>query len=156
MPDATNDDPRLEIRAAGAKGRGVFTRLAITNGSPILSLGGRLLPTKDLTDDLLVLQLGPDLWLCSDGSLLDDMINHSCDANAGFLEGTPALYALRDIAAGEEICWDYSTSISEPGWTLACHCGSARCRGVIRPWDELSPADRTRLRGHSLQYLRDR
>jgi uncharacterized protein len=151
---ATTHDPRLEMRAAGDKGRGVFTRLPISSGSLILPLGGRHLPTRDLSDDLLALQVGPDLWLCSDGSLLDDMINHSCDANAGFLDGTPVLYALRDIAAGEEICWDYSTSIAEPGWTLACRCGSDSCRGIIRPWGELSTVEQTRLRNRALQYLR--
>src|SRR5262245_12170339 len=156
MHDTIVHDTRFEVRAAGTKGRGVFTRAPISSGSLILPLAGRLLPTSDLTDDLLALQVGPDLWLCSDGSLLDDMINHSCDPNAGFLEGSPVLYALRDIAAGEEICWDYSTSISDRGWTLACHCGSARCRSIIRPWDELSATDRTRLHGHALRYLRNR
>src|SRR4029077_4024884 len=120
----------------------------------ILALEGRLLSTAALTDDLVALQVGPDLWLCSDGSLLDDLINHSCAANAGFLTGAPVLFALRDIAAGEEICWDYSTSISEPDWTLECRCGSPGCRGLIRPWQDLAPTDQARLRGITLRYLR--
>ena len=95
------------------------------------------------------------LWLCSDGSLLDDLVNHSCAPNAGFLTGEPVLFALRDIAAGEEIGWDYSTSISEPGWSLACRCASPDCRGVVRPWGELSVADRERLRACTLHYLRE-
>jgi hypothetical protein len=107
-----------------------------------------------LTDDMLALQVGPDLWLASDGTLTDDFANHSCDPNAGFLDGEPVLYALRDIEAGEEITWDYSTSISETGWSLDCRCQSARCRGVIRPWFELSPKDRERLHGTALRYLR--
>src|SRR5262245_40922045 len=109
-------DPKLEIRPAGAKGRGVFALKPIVKRQPVLGLEGRLLPTEALTDDLLALQVGPDLWLCSNGSLLDDIVNHSCDPNTGFTTGETVLYALRDIAAGEEICWDYSTSISEPGW----------------------------------------
>jgi hypothetical protein len=113
-----------------------------------------LLPTQSLTEDLLALQVGRDLWLCSDGSSLDDQVNHSCDPNTGFIEGTPVLYALRDIEAGEEISYDYSTSISEPGWSLECHCGSRHCRGTILPWGELEPGYRDRLRGQSLNYLR--
>jgi SET domain-containing protein len=149
-------DPVLEIRPAGAKGRGVFAGEPIAAGRRIVALGGRLLTTADLTDDLLALQVGDDLWLCSDGSLLDDMINHSCDPNAGFPDGEPVLSALRDIAAGEEIGWDYSTSIAEPGWSLDCRCGAANCRGVVRPWGELSAPDRDRLRGLAVRYLRDR
>jgi SET domain-containing protein len=147
-------DPKLEARPAGAKGRGLFAAEPIAAGRRILPLGGRLLPSGELTDDLLALQVGPDLWLCSDGSLPDDLINHSCDPNAGFLDGDLVLHALRDIAAGEEVCWDYSTSIAEPGWSLDCRCGSARCRRVVRSWGELSAAEREQLRGVALQYLR--
>lgn len=147
------DDPKLEVRDAGAKGRGVFALERIAAGRRIVALEGKLLQTAELTDDLLALQVGPDLWLCSDGSHLDDMINHSCDANAGFRDGATVLYALRDIEVGEEICWDYSTSISEAGWSLECCCGSPRCRGVILPWGELADAERARLRGQALRYL---
>jgi hypothetical protein len=144
----------LEIRQTDHKGRGVFALEPIAHGQRILEFQGRVLKTAELTDDLLAMQIGPDEWLCSNGSLLDDCVNHSCDPNAGFLDGTPALYALRDIAAGEEIGWDYSTSIGEPGWTLACRCGSARCRGVVRSWGELASLERERLRPMALSYLR--
>ena len=148
-------DPDLEIRMTEHKGRGVFARAPIATGRRILIFQGRLLPSAALTDDLLAMQVGPDLWLCSDGSLLDDCVNHSCEPNSGFLDGEPVLSALRDIAAGEEIVWDYSTSIAEPGWTMACRCGSPSCRGVIRAWPELGEADRERLRSLALRHLRD-
>jgi len=153
MPEAMQD-PELEIRLTPHKGRGVFTRARIARGRKILTFQGRELATGDLYDDLVAMQIGPALWLCSDGSLLDDCVNHSCEPNAGFLDCEPVLYAVRDIEAGEEIGWDYSTSISEPGWSMDCRCGSARCRGVIRPWGELAAADREALRGLALGYLR--
>jgi SET domain-containing protein len=148
-------DPKLDIRPAGDKGRGVFALEPIAAGRRILPLGGQLLTNAELTDDTLALQVGPDLWLCSDGSLLDDIVNHSCDPNAGFANGELVLVALRAIAVGEEITWDYSTSISEAGWALDCRCGSAICRGVVRSWGELACADRERLQGQALRYLRD-
>jgi hypothetical protein len=147
-------DPKLEIRPAGAKGRGVFALEPIAKGQRVLALEGRELPSEALTDDMLALQVGPDLWLCSDGALLDDCVNHSCDPNTGFTTGATILFALREIKAGEEICWDYSTSISEPGWSLTCCCGSPCCRGVVRPWGELRPEERERLRPIALKYLR--
>src|SRR6267142_1403660 len=105
--------PELEVRPTAHKGRGVFARSPIARGQMILEFQGRVLPTRELTDDLLAMQIGPDLWLCSDGSLLDDCVNHSCEPNAGFKDGEPILFALRDIAIDEEIIWDYSTSIGE-------------------------------------------
>jgi SET domain-containing protein len=146
--------PQLEIRLTPLKGRGVFTREPIAGGQKIMAFQGWVLPTEALSEDLMAMQIAPDLWLCSDGSLLDDYVNHSCEPNAGFLEGDLVLYGLRDIDTGEEICWDYSTSISQPGWSMECRCGSLRCRGVIRSWGELTPAKREALRGLALAYLR--
>jgi hypothetical protein len=51
------------------------------------------------------------------------------------------------------LTWDYSTSISEKGWSLNCLCGSWRCRGVIVPFGELAPHERERLRSIALRYL---
>src|SRR3954464_3905021 len=135
------------------KGRGLFAARAIPAGCPVVQMQGWLARTDELDEAWMAMQVGEDLWLCSSGELLDDCGNHSCDPNAGFLTGEPVLVALRDIAAGEEVCWDYSTSISLPGWSLDCRCGSANCRGVIRPWQELAAADRDRLRGVTLNYL---
>jgi hypothetical protein len=145
----------LEVRMTQSKGRGVFAVRPIAKGQKILEFQGRVLKTAELTDDLLAMQVGPDEWLCSDGSLLDDCVNHSCEPNGGFVRGDPVLYALRDIDAGEEIGWDYSTSIGEIGWGLACRCDSPRCRQIVRSWGELSALERERLRGIALNYLRD-
>jgi len=150
-----NETIHLEVRQAGAKGKGVYTLEAIAAGRLVVPLGGQVLTSAELTDDMLALQLGPDLWLCSDGSRLDDMINHSCEPNSGFTDGTPVLYALRNIAEGEEITWDYSTSLSEPGWTLDCCCGATNCRSVVASWGELGEDHRQRLHGIALQYLRE-
>jgi len=149
-------DPQLEVRLTPHKGRGLFTLEQIATGTKVLTFQGRVLNTDELTDDLLAMQIGTDLWLCSDGSLADDCVNHSCDPNCGFPAGDLELHALRDIQAGEEITWDYSTSISEPGWTMECRCGSATCRGTIRPWGELATYDRDRLRPIALAYLRSK
>lgn len=76
-------------------------------------------------------------------------INHSCTANAeidlGLDEhGEPwaKLYAWRDIAAGEEVTYDYEfpAALAEP-----CTCGSPQCRGwIVREEDLhlLSPSSR--------------
>ncbi len=154
-PEAADENPRLEVRPTENRGRGVFALVPISAGAHVLKFQGAILKSAELTDDLLAMQIGPDKWLCSDGSFLDDCVNHSCEPNAGFTEGTPELYALRDISIGDEITWDYSTSIGEPGWTLDCRCGSKVCRGVVRAWPELEPEVRERLRPIALKYLQD-
>jgi hypothetical protein len=148
--------PRLEVRPAGAKGQGVFAGGPIRAGRLVAVCRGVVLRGDELGPDHFAMQVGEDLWLCSEGDHLDDRLNHSCDPNVGFVTGAAELYALRDIAAGEEVCWDYSTSLSEAGWGLECGCGSASCRGVVRPFPELAEADRARLRPIALAYIRER
>ncbi|HKC81670.1 MAG TPA: SET domain-containing protein [Gemmatimonadaceae bacterium] len=145
----------LIVGDAGSKGRGVFAAQAISAGSLVAKIGGRLCHTADIPDGYDAVQVGDDDWLCSDGTRIDDLINHSCDANVGFLTGEPELYAIRNIAAGEEICWDYSTSINETGWRMECECGSHKCRSAVLPFSELSPVDQERLLPITLRYLRD-
>lgn len=148
----------LEVRDAGAKGRGLFAVVAIPAGTKLLELGGTIFSTVDLPDgdDWMALQFGDNQWLCSQGTHLDDFANHSCNPNAGFTSEELSLWSLRNIAEGEEITWDYSTSIDEPGWSLDCRCGSLNCRGQISPWHELSQADRDRLRSIAISFLRNR
>jgi hypothetical protein len=145
----------LEVRQTPNMGRGVFATAPIARGSLIVKCEGWLAETAKLDDNWHAMQVGPDLWLCSEGDCLDECINHSCNPNAGFLNGDAVLYALRDIDAGEHIAWDYSTSIAEFGWTLECLCGAANCRRVVRSWLELTPAERERLRPIALSYLRE-
>jgi SET domain-containing protein len=83
----------------------------------------------------------------SDGTVIDAnvrgnaarWINHSCDANAQSLEyddGRVFIEARRTIRRGDEITYDYRLSLDGPltKRTLAayaCHCGTAKCRGVL-------------------------
>ncbi|MHC5034292.1 MAG: SET domain-containing protein-lysine N-methyltransferase, partial [Planctomycetota bacterium] len=59
-------------------------------------------------------------------------INHSCDPNS-FVRavlGTRYVFARRDIAAGEEITYDYCVD-GEGDTVWTCNCGSDRCRHTI-------------------------
>jgi hypothetical protein len=57
-------------------------------------------------------------------------INHSCDPNTAF-QGLN-IYAIRDIAVGEELTFDYSTMYSENMLEFPCQCQSPKCRKIIR------------------------
>ena len=57
--------------------------------------------------------------------------NHSCAPNAvlRIRQGRVEFYAMRDVAAGEELTVDYGES--HHGGKLACRCGSPRCAGRL-------------------------
>jgi SET domain-containing protein len=58
-------------------------------------------------------------------------INHSCAPNAvlRIRQGRVEFYALRDIAAGEELCCNYGESHHEG--RLRCRCGAPNCAGRL-------------------------
>ena len=130
-------------------GKAVFAAEGFRAGEEIIAFTGPRLRADRLpsrlsgTADRFV-QIARDTYLGPSGAI-DDLINHSCAPNAGlrFDRNVPVLVALREIAAGEEITWDYSTTLSDRDWRMACACGTPDCRGVIAAFDTL-PADRRR------------
>jgi hypothetical protein len=89
----------------------------------------------------ITLQVGLDAFKLPNGSL-DDFTNHSCNPNTGIRltdRGTVIL-ALRDIAAHEELTYDYSTYLNNSYESLRCLCGAANCRGVVGNFSTL-PAE---------------
>ncbi|MFT5233871.1 MAG: hypothetical protein ACI9UK_001332 [Candidatus Krumholzibacteriia bacterium] len=62
--------------------------------------------------------------------------NHSCNPNAGIADNRN-LVAIRPILPGDEIFFDYSTTMDEHDWTMPCRCGEDKCRGVVRDFEEL-------------------
>lgn len=57
--------------------------------------------------------------------------NHSCRPNAvlRIRQGRVEIYAMRDIAPGEEITCDYGETHHEG--RLTCRCGAPGCRGAL-------------------------
>ena len=84
-----------------------------------------------------------------------EMVNHSCDPNAGIL-GQITLVALRDIDPGEEICFDYAMSDSNPYDEFNCLCGSPHCRGKVKGNDWKNPELQQRYAGYFSAYLQRR
>jgi hypothetical protein len=133
--------------APGLAGRGLFAARPFTRGELVLQFEGRYHTGEEL--DRLGFTQGYPLQIgASHFVLLDEpyvYCNHSCDPNTGL---TPelALRAVRDIAIGEEISFDYSTTMLEDNsWTLECGCNSALCRGRIEDFDRLHPHTQQRL-----------
>ena len=84
-----------------------------------------------------------------------DYVNHSCEPNSG-LSGQITLVAMRDIAAGEEITYDYATSDGSSYDEFQCGCGSALCRGHVSGEDWRRPELWKRHAGYFSPYLQRR
>ena len=79
------------------------------------------------------------------------LINHSCAPNCG-VKDLIRIVAMRDIAPGEEIFWDYDMS-DNAEWRMFCMCGAEECRRVLMGYRYLPQEFRDRYRGYISGYL---
>ncbi len=119
-------------------GEGVFAGRAFAAGEKIWTMTGTVYGNSRTGQDPDFVGLGPGLWMDPDPPL--NKLNHSCAPNACF-GPKRQLFALRPIAKGEEITFDYSTSEVDPQWTMACECRAKGCRRGLHAI-QISFADR--------------
>ena len=145
----------IELKTSGTHEKGIFAKSEIKKGDHIITFSGPLLHRSEVDFNDYHLQVGEEHYLGPSRDL-DDYINHSCSPNSGFSEGLK-LIALTDIAIGEEITWDYSTAIDEPGFPgIPCRCGSNVCRGEITSYRHLPAEIQGRLAPYLLPYLKQK
>ena len=109
---------RLEVRSAGARGRGVFALEAIPAGNLIESADVIPVPRTEMEAiEACVLadyyfRWGEDGREGAIALGYGSLYNHSYTPNARYVKhfdrGTIDFIALKDIAAGEEICTNYN------------------------------------------------
>jgi uncharacterized protein len=154
--------PKLEARPAPSKGgMGVYACAPIRRGEVVSMWGGRVIPVEEIyyyNEDLrrYLIQVEEGLFLTPSWPTEPaEYFNHSCDPNTG-LSGQSALVALRDIAAGEEVCFDYAMSESHPLFEFDCQCGTALCRGRMSAEDWRIRELQIRYAGYFSPYLQRR
>lgn len=127
----------MSVRECGL-GRGLFADHSYKAGDEILRFEGPTIPAHVVAsmgdEECYMIQIGTDLYL--EPQAPGRYTNHSCKPNAA-IKDDYRLIALCDIAADEQICFDYSTTMSEDNWTMECRCGAPNCRGIVRDFGEL-------------------
>jgi len=150
--------PKAEARPAGAKGWGSFALEPIPAGETVAAFGGWIVTgayLAELSDDRQSrsIQVDSDLYLVSgDTPEPGDMLNHSCEPNCGLL-GQTLLVAMRDIAPGEEMCFDYAMCDASDYDEFSCLCEAPTCREVVTGADWRDPDLQTKYDGWFSPYI---
>jgi uncharacterized protein len=145
--------PPIEVRASFIEGLGVFAGAPIAPGTRIIEYVGEIISADEADeryDDRAMAHHRTYLFALDDGRCIDGavagndsrFINHSCEPNCEAVEidGHIWIQALRPIAAGEELTYDYAYERVDEDEDLStlycCRCGAPGCRGTI-----LAPRD---------------
>jgi len=131
----------LVIRPSRIHSAGVFTNAPIGKGARVVEYAGPRI-TPEEADRLYEGAPRTYLYGLEDGKSVIDgegigaFLNHSCDPNCEIdeVKNRVWIFAIRDIAAGEELVWDYN--LYDDDDPAPCHCGSPKCRGTMysREW----------------------
>ena len=84
-----------------------------------------------------------------------DSINHSCEPNCGMRNAT-TIVAMRVIAIGEELTFDYAMSDASAYDEFDCNCGTSLCRGRVCADDWRLDTLRHRYKGFFSPYIQRR
>jgi len=151
--DTMMKDDNLYIETSPLGGKGTFAKSTIPKGSLIKTLSGEIVTEQQCLerindgqesyDDPLQIEEGDTVMdrKYIDLDELSRTFNHSCSPNAG-IRNLSDLIAMEDIQAGQEITYDYSTTVgrAETLFAMECHCGSDNCRGVVGNIDTIPKA----------------
>jgi len=143
--------PRLVIRSSDIHAAGCFTLDDIRTGARILEYTGERI-TKAQGDERYDGREFTYLFGVGDGKVVIDghgmamFVNHSCDPNCETDEDDGRVYisSIRDIAAGEELTYDYCLYDGDDD--APCYCGSKSCRGSMYTREELKKKQRAEAR----------
>jgi hypothetical protein len=152
---------RIQTRRSTVHGNGVFAVQDLAEGETLIEYKGQVISWKEALRRHPHDPSQPNhtfYFHIDDGRVIDGnvegnaarWINHSCEPNceADEVNGRVYIKALRNIAAGEELNYDYGLVIDEPYTEkllseFPCWCGSEQCRGtLLTPKDEDEEKDK--------------
>ncbi len=150
--------PLAEAREIPPKGFGSFAVNPIPMGTVVATFGGTILTrinfeTYPLEQRSRSIQIDVDQFVLGPVSRESgDSINHSCLPNCGMHNATQ-LIAMREIAVGEELTYDYATSDTSDYDEFECACGSDICRGRVSGDDWKLPDLQSRYQNMFSPYV---
>jgi len=146
--DRAKTPAAVRLARSGVHGYGLFARAAIARGERIIEYVGELITKAEAERReekrlarlaagrdgcVYIFELNQRHDLDGKGPVnLARRINHSCDPNCETdnIRGRIWILARRDIAAGEELTYDYNFDFVE--WRdHPCRCGAKGCVGFI-------------------------
>ena len=151
---------RTRVGKSRIEGQGLFARVPIPRGHIVAVKGGHIYDARTLAKvrsriAVSYVQIADDLFIgartAAEVARNKMFINHSCAPNLG-IRGQIVYVALRDIAAGEELTYDWAMEENSMERTK-CRCGERLCRGVITGRDWRIPRLQRRYRGYFSEYL---
>jgi SET domain-containing protein len=144
----------LIIRSSAIHAAGCYTTSRIRKGTLVVEYTGARI-SKEEADQKYADSPTTYLFGVGDGATVIDghgtamFINHSCDPNCETeeIDGKVWIIALRDIAPGEELTYDYNLYDGDED-EARCNCGAKTCRSTMYAPEEIRRRARAAARAN--------
>ncbi len=150
----------LIIRSSAIHAAGCYTTTRISRGTRVVEYTGPRISKEDAD---LKYEGSPTTYLfgIGDGTTVIDghgtamFINHSCAPNCETDEadGRVWIVAIRDIAAGEELTYDYYLYDGDES-DARCNCGAPECRKTMYSPEEIKRRKRAARKAADAKAIR--
>ena len=161
MPATRSDSRRIQTRRSGVHGKGVFALQDLAEGETLIEYVGEVISWPEALrrhphdpaqpNHTFYFHINETRVIDANvGGNSSRWINHSCQPNCEADEIGERVFikALRNIAAGDELFYDYGLVI-DARYTkklladYPCWCGAPDCRGtLLAPKEKKKPAKR--------------
>ncbi|MDP2666919.1 MAG: SET domain-containing protein-lysine N-methyltransferase [Candidatus Diapherotrites archaeon] len=158
---ASYRSPKVRVlNSSNIDKKGIFAIANISEGETVFVKAGHIVDNqtaKELENKLgeYCLQISDNLNLCpttkKEVKETAIFVNHSCDPNIG-PRGQIVFIAIRNIKAGEELCYDYAMTTARQ-YNLKCECGTRVCRKKITGEDWKIKSLQKRYKNHFSDFI---
>ncbi|HZR27609.1 MAG TPA: SET domain-containing protein-lysine N-methyltransferase [Terriglobales bacterium] len=146
----------LILRSSDIHAVGCYTTTSIPARTLVVEYTGERISPEQADDryehrDVTYLFGMEDGKTVIDGYGMAAFINHSCGPNCETdeIDGRVWIIAMRDIAPGEELTYDYNLYDGEEDDPAPCFCGAKNCRGSMYSPEELERQKQSQLQAAS-------
>jgi SET domain-containing protein len=141
----------LIIRSSSIHAAGCYTMRPIKKGTLVVEYDGPRF-SKDEADERYKNRFITYLFSIGKNQVIDGFgtamfLNHCCDPNCETeeIDGHIWIKAIRDIAPGEELTYEYNLHDSDDD-DADCYCGASKCRGTMFSDDEVKRRKRLSIK----------
>jgi uncharacterized protein len=133
----------LVIRSSSIHAAGCYTTRSIKKGTRVVEYDGPRFTKAEADERYADRDITYLFSTGQNGTVIDGFgtamfINHSCNPNceSDNIGGRVFIVAIRDIAAGEELTYEYNLHDSDEE-EADCYCRAPKCRGTMFSEDEV-------------------
>jgi hypothetical protein len=147
----------IDLRTTKKKGKGLFAKTSFILGQKVFSLSTKLKIRPNFMASPMAIQIDDDSYIDTDKTVFWHFINHSCNPNCKVDLEQMSIIAVKKIAKGEEMSFNYNTTefdLLSKNESFDCYCGFKNCVKIVKGFRHLSRKQKISIASLLIPYTK--